>query len=489
MLAGLTLSLAGASSFLLGSSDEQPIPAERESIGWTPPHEGWMGTASCGASACHGGDGPQGSKGCEYSTWAESDPHARGYQSLFSARSIRIAKALWPNESDPAPWKKSLCLQCHTSFEGLSDTASSPHGTSTNTNSVNPAYGVGCESCHGPAKQWIAAHTTSKWAVLTAAEKEGLGFRDLHQPVSRAETCVRCHIGAGSQQVDHDLIAAGHPRLQFNMVGFSEAPPTASDKSYRGNWHWLYRRNIVNAESRGTTLAREWTVGEVVSAIASLQLLEYRLQHSSGSSWPELAEFNCFACHHDLTGQTSITDADFAVTASPPQTKGLRAGQLAWGIWSYSTLVPIAHASGLDAKTIREDLFSIQKLVAGSEDDRRKAAKIAGSMTHLLRFELLPLVERQSFDSEWLSSVRSSLITEAKSSLAHMTWDQAAQWYVAFTVLDRLEKDLSTSSPDRERMAARAPEGLRYPAGFDSPRGFSPSVLADFLKTIENAKP
>ncbi|MBX9653783.1 cytochrome c family protein [bacterium] len=461
---------------------------ENGSIGWAPPAQGWIGTASCASAACHGADGPQGTKGCEYSTWKESDPHSRAYDALFSERSLRMARVLWPDEKTPEPWKKSECLACHTSFESAkehADSAKSPDGTSP-----NPQYGVGCESCHGPARDWIGVHTTNEWQALSPTEKERLGFRNLTQPLARAETCVRCHTGSPNQEVNHDLIAAGHPRLFFNLVGFSESPPTMGDKSYRGKWHWLSRRNPIagSEESRGIKLAREWAVGEVVAAIASLDLLNHRLNAADkpSSNWPELAEFNCYACHHDLSEHNGMERTTVTIPKASAPSKPV-VGRLAWGAWSFATIPSIAEASGLDAEKIRISLETLRRLIPGNDEDRRAAMKVVTTLKQYLQSDLLPAVEMQSINTTWLNSVRGSLIAEAKSSAPSSTWDQAAAWYIAFVVLDRLQQDLLGN--EGRRMASSVPSGLLFPKGFDSPRGFSPKMLADFLKTVENTNP
>src|SRR5690242_11818029 len=70
-----------------------------------------QGVASCAATSCHNANGPSGSKGSEYSTWAAYDPHARAYRVLFEERSVRMAKHLKLAEGRPE--KAELCLNCH----------------------------------------------------------------------------------------------------------------------------------------------------------------------------------------------------------------------------------------------------------------------------------------------------------------------------------------------------------------------------------------
>src|SRR5690606_13254844 len=73
--------------------------------------------------------------------------------------------------------------------------------------------GVSCEACHGPASGWLQEHLREDWS-------SGNSMRDNHDYVARLEGCVRCHVGSRRadgviRDVNHDLIAAGHPALRF----------------------------------------------------------------------------------------------------------------------------------------------------------------------------------------------------------------------------------------------------------------------------------
>src|SRR5207253_5173539 len=69
--------------------------------------------------------------------------------------------------------------------------------------------GVSCESCHGAAGSWLRGHTRTDWNY---AMRVTAGMRDLRSLYVRANTCVACH-----QNVDHDLLKAGHPTLVFEL--------------------------------------------------------------------------------------------------------------------------------------------------------------------------------------------------------------------------------------------------------------------------------
>ncbi|HSL84437.1 MAG TPA: multiheme c-type cytochrome, partial [Thermoanaerobaculia bacterium] len=61
--------------------------------------------------------------------------------------------------------------------------------------------GVSCESCHGPAGEYVRSHQEA-----SAAERRRLGLVHLGDPATRAKTCASCHY-----VTDPRLLASGHP--------------------------------------------------------------------------------------------------------------------------------------------------------------------------------------------------------------------------------------------------------------------------------------
>src|SRR5262249_35051891 len=145
--------------------------------------------------------------------------------------------------------------------------------------------GIGCESCHGTAQQWLGVHYARDWRNKSDDEKRTLGFQPLKGLGERAHLCVSCHVGDVNKEVNHDLIAAGHPRLNFEFGAFQAIMPK----------HWPDEGTHGQPDFE----ARAWAVGQVVSAQAALALLKHRAS-TTRSPWPEFAEYECFACHHDL---------------------------------------------------------------------------------------------------------------------------------------------------------------------------------------------
>ena len=72
-------------------------------------------------------------------------------------------------------------------------------------------------------------------------ENEGarIRFRATKELAERAKVCTRCHVGRRSpdglltQEVNHDLIAAGHPRLNFEFAAYQENLPVHWDEKER----------------------------------------------------------------------------------------------------------------------------------------------------------------------------------------------------------------------------------------------------------------
>jgi hypothetical protein len=94
----------------------------------------------------------------------------------------------------------------------------------------------------------------------------------------RADTCLKCHLGDADHIVDHDLIAAGHPDLAFELETFTEAQP---------------------AHHRAKPAAmrmRAWAVGETVALTKAMSLIAMH----APKSWPEFSDMECYQCHHDL---------------------------------------------------------------------------------------------------------------------------------------------------------------------------------------------
>jgi Cytochrome c554 and c-prime len=237
----------------------------------------YTGPGSCSATSCHGSVKPvAGSRILqnEYSIWVVQDKHARAYAVLTSPVGERIGRILGIGKSEQA----HKCLACHA--------LDVPPAERAKTFELDD--GVSCEACHGPASAWLGQHTTRGW---THAQSVALGMVDLRNVVTRTEKCLSCHLGNREKYVDHEMIAAGHPDLYFELDSFSAVMPR----------HWKVPRESAPGVPEATDPwqdVREWGTGQAVQLRAWLERIQDRA-HST--NWPEYSELQCFACHHALT--------------------------------------------------------------------------------------------------------------------------------------------------------------------------------------------
>lgn len=286
------------------------IPRSTSPYGQSVPVFCQTSSPSCAAAACHGG-GEVGCKGSEHSTWSpnllaekQNDPHSHSYSILSNRKSLEMTKALGLE----LPFKAELCLKCHSVPDVVPKIAVSE--------------GVSCGACHGPAEKWLAAHVEPSWKTLNNREKlETYGFLPGTNLVARNLTCVKCHVGDSEREVNHDLIAAGHPRLAFESSQFHYQP------SYRKHW----------GEPEPDFELRNWYVGQVVGLRAATELLRVRAERAAKqlklegvtkSPWPEFAGLNCYSCHKS-------TDLKSAIITELRPRKSLAIP--AWETWSNAT--------------------------------------------------------------------------------------------------------------------------------------------------------
>jgi len=230
----------------------------------------FIGVASCANSGCHGSTLPLQSSRVlqnEYYTWLNNDRHARAYNVLFNALSARIVRNMHLKKK---AYQETLCLDCHSTNVPASKVAGR----------IDPEDGVQCEVCHGAAGGWRAEHTEAGW---THDQSVARGMTDLRDLRVRAHGCDRCHLGSADKEVDHELIASGHPLLAFELDNYTETMPA----------HWTPRK-----ETHGVPA---WAVGQAMAFRDSLANLA---RHARGEKWPEFSDMSCANCHHALEGST-----------------------------------------------------------------------------------------------------------------------------------------------------------------------------------------
>lgn len=407
------------------------------------------GAASCSASACHGAVRPDdvfpGIKGDEYRSWIERDPHARSYSVLLDKPARQIAARLGLGDAHTA----KACLECHAPGA----IASSPDG-------------VACQTCHGRAEKWLTQHYEPAWRNKTAAEKSQQGMTDTKNLAVRARLCATCHVGDAERDVNHDLIAAGHPRLNFEFSSYLAVLPK----------HWAEEaQDPQNTNYDPAFTARAWAVGQVVSAAAALELLAAR--SAPGRPWPEFAEFDCAACHHHLQAeswrQTEVYEQQ-RVTALKP-------GSPRWGTWYFAMSrvwdsqrpklpqresIPFDELAGWNALS--------PELLRRVDDTQRRLSEWA---------EELNVAD---FD---VAALRQYLIDVAgdQDQPAILNWDGVVQWYLALvaveqTAFDAQQRAGQPLSPSEQELAH---ELRALHDDLHQPQNFRPSKSRDAIRRLQ----
>jgi hypothetical protein len=238
------------------------------------------GVATCAASQCHGSAIPRDATGVlqnEYVTWTQADPHARAYAVLSNEQSRQMAARLGIASAREA----QVCLDCHAD-----NVPAARRGEK-----FQLADGVGCEACHGGAERWLATHYNT--ASVTRADNLAAGMYPTNAAPARAELCLSCHLGTATKFATHRMMAAGHPRLAFELDTFTELWRTLGRQPHFRNDTEYRQRKQVPGHSY------TWATGLLADARIRLDLIASR-QFEGDGMFPELAFYDCHACHRSM---------------------------------------------------------------------------------------------------------------------------------------------------------------------------------------------
>jgi len=363
----------------------------------------YIGPGSCAATSCHGSVKPiAGSRILqnEYSTWIIQDKHSRAYQALTGDVGERMARILKLGaKAEEAP----KCLACH---------ALNPPAEQRGR-AFEISEGVSCENCHGPASAWLGPHTTRTWPHEKSV---ALGMQDTRDVIHRTEKCLECHLGTKNKFVDHEMLAAGHPDLYFELDSFSAVMPR----------HWKSPRESEPgkpAEDAAWVGVREWSTGQAVQLRAALERLAWRARNERFDKkdiWPEYSELSCFACHHALGPAKDSWRQEHAYI-------GRRPGDPTWNTSRYAVFRLLAkQIDSASAMDLDRQLLAVSDEMSKLNPDRNTVASAASAAA--------PLAQR---------------IAER---LATMQYNQA----VALRMLQRIPDDAENIALADERAAEQA---------------------------------
>lgn len=240
-------------------------------------------------------------------------------------------------DDEPIRQKVALvkaCLRCHATWPQQADAAYPDQPP------VPLELGVSCQACHGPAERWDLPHRLPAWRLVPPEVKAELGFYDCRSVRGKTLLCASCHVGdlAEGRFVRHEWYAAGHPPLpSFHLARFTAQMPlhwqawqTKGSFALRDGiapelaqtlvpQREMLRRAGVPAEALRAsyrdanrlppgTLPPEAEVIET-AALSAVSVAEAYVQlvaqYAAAAAakqlpWPELALYDCAACHHPL---------------------------------------------------------------------------------------------------------------------------------------------------------------------------------------------
>ena len=418
------------------------------------------GSLSCASASCHGGSDSV-RAGSEYTTWVNSDPHFRAYVILLDPPSRKIAENL--KLSRPAH-ESELCLKCHAP-------SAIPVHVSPLDRPVLP--GVGCEQCHGPAEKYLSSHYQNDFKKLTRSEKaDAYGLFPTKDLAFRVSMCASCHVGDESREVNHDMIAAGHPRLAFEYTGYHHS------KKYKRHWE--------ESEYGPDFDARAWEIGQVASARAAVALTGIRAERAKArlAQWPELSEYSCYSCHKDLKPGESWKP--FVESARPP-------GAMPWGTWYFST----ADLATADPDAFQRAGAEIMRLMEAPAKDsthtaercKKLAEKLDSRLNHLQNLADADSKMRP-YDAAYLersfSLITRHALTSDGTKFRDLDWDGATQHYLAAAAqyYSLGEVNATSRNPRVREPLVELGSLLEFPKMYNSPKGRDPAQILRLFQQL-----
>ena len=334
-------------------------------------HDKSLGVASCSSSLCHGSIETWKDANVlqnEYVTWSRTDKHARAYAVLLNDRSKDIAKKLGLKQ--PAH-QSDLCLDCHTH-----NPAPAQRGEK-----FAISDGVSCEACHGAGERWIKSHVEVKATHQGNLDK---GLYPTEHDVARVQLCLSCHLGTQKKFVTHRIMAAGHPRMSFELDTFTQIGPA----HFRIDDDWHKRKGSWDG-------VRAWAIGQ---AVYSQELLGLLLgPRGRDGLFPELVLFDCHSCHHSMSDKRNTAAR---VGAGP--------GIVRINDATFLMLRQIAkRVDSKQAAEIAKQISAMHHAIADGNDGLQKARTVHESIA-----KLIPKISAHRFSAEDLRSIMIGLIDE-----------------------------------------------------------------------------
>lgn len=193
----------------------------------------------------------------EAAVW-HGTPHFATFDTLHrTPQAKEIAKRM----GERSIKRGAICVKCHYTEQEV--------GGRTEATS-----GVSCESCHGPARDWIALHNdyggpgvtkaseSPQHAQLRRARSVAAGMRNPHNLYLVARSCFNCHTAPNESLVERGGHPTGSP--DFELVAWSQG---------RVRHNFLRTGGVGNAAEDRARLRVMYVVGQLTDLEYSLRAL------------------------------------------------------------------------------------------------------------------------------------------------------------------------------------------------------------------------
>jgi hypothetical protein len=250
----------------------------------------------------------------------------------------------------------------------------------------------------------------------------------------RAGVCMGCHQGSGGRAVTHRLMAAGHPRLSFELDTFTYLQPAhfRIDADYRARG-----KNAADSAS-------VWAAGQAASVRAFLGVLAGPSTARTGL-WPEFSLFDCFGCHHAIGTLPAAATADGHTLGLP------RLGSSSFLLYRELT----AEVAPDKTAALDRDIAALHSSVGA---DRERLAAAASSIAERARVDARALSSAQ-LEREQLEALIARL-TSSATAARYRTYADAEQATMALQALVATLSERSLLQAARAERMQSALDGL-----------------------------
>ena len=240
--------------------------------------------------------------------------------------------------------------------------------------------------------------------------------------------------------------------------------------------HWDASRE---RQRRPDIDGQSWLMGQFVAAQASAELLRARADTAlrDRQNWPELSEYDCYACHHELA------DPSWRQRSNA---HGSRPGIPNWGSWYWRNIPLLAqHAGDSNQHTGNSPLEKLRHVMNSRQPDPEEVRACAEEVECVIECWLRQVPGQQSPDWPALKFVLDELLAQPPDPRTD-GWDSAAQVYLGVrALLGSLDDPKDGSHAPSEAALGELFRQLQFPNGYDSPRGLGPFVPGTFGEALK----